>query len=370
MKLPKKLKNKLDQRKDANNYRVLTHGNGVDFFSNDYLGLARNDALHKINIQSYALPKQNGSTGSRLLSGNSSLAEELENFLSELLCTESTLLFNSGYNANTSLLQAVPQKGDTIIYDELIHASLKEGARLSFAKRFAFKHNSLEDLKNKLSKAEGDKYVVVESIYSMDGDSSPLKELADLCSTSENTYLIVDEAHSTGIWGKNGSGLCCDMGIEDKVFARIHTFGKAMGCHGACIAGSEELKTFLINFGFSFIYTTALPAHALHSIKNAFEYNRKEPQLTETLFKKITLFKNSITQKNFIESMSPIQVMRVGNGNEETKSIAHNLIKKGFEARPILSPTVKKGEERIRICLHSFNTDEEILQLTKNLNAL
>lgn len=370
MVFPKKLQHKLQQRKEADNFRTLSKGKGIDFFSNDYLGLAQNKELHYLNKTSLDYYTQNGSTGSRLLSGNSVQFESLEDKLAKLFQGKSALLFNTGYNANTSILQALPQKGDTILYDELIHASLKEGSRLSFAKRFAFKHNNLEDLQQKLTKAEGDKYVVVESIYSMDGDAAPLKELTKLCNFIPDTYLIVDEAHSTGIWGVNGNGLCCELGIENDVFARIYTFGKAIGCHGACVVGDKNLKEYLINFGMSFIYTTALPPHGLLAIDNAFEYLKDNTHLQKTINNKISLFKEKSKGLNIIPSDSPIQVVQIGGGNTHTKKVAQELIGQGFEVRPILSPTVKEGQERIRICLHTFNSDEAIENLVNALKTL
>src|SRR5436190_14573886 len=170
------LRKRLQERKEQSNLRSLMLGKDlVDFFSNDYLGLARNKELSEIIHYEYSSQQGNlnGSTGSRLLSGNNEYFVELEKFLAQLFKAESALLFNSGYNANLSILSALPQKNDTIIYDELIHASLKDGARLSFAKRFSFSHNDLTDLEAKIKKGSGQIFVVIESVYSMDGDFAP-----------------------------------------------------------------------------------------------------------------------------------------------------------------------------------------------------
>ncbi|MFN6944412.1 MAG: aminotransferase class I/II-fold pyridoxal phosphate-dependent enzyme [Cytophagaceae bacterium] len=360
----RKLKEKLEQRKNEGNLRSLRITEGlVDFCSNDYLGLSRNKELSEAIEKSCRQLNTpcNGSTGSRLLSGNSRLALEIEEYLAKIFKAEKALVFNSGYNANLSILSCVPQKGDTILLDELIHASLKEGARLSFANKFSFRHNDLSDLSRKLDKASGDKFVVVESVYSMDGDFARLQDILELCS-KYNAYLIVDEAHSTGLWGNNGNGLLCEMGLEKQVFARIYTFGKGMGVHGACIAGSEVLIDYLINFARPFIYTTSLPPHSLIAIREAFTYLGKHPEAGRQIHEKVLHFREYMNKRApglLRHSDSPIQVIDV-SGNKEAKGLSMAVQNKGFDVRPILSPTVREGEERLRVCLHVYNTMEEI----------
>jgi 8-amino-7-oxononanoate synthase len=371
-----KLQQKLIERAENNSLRKLTTSKGmIDFFSNDYLGLARSSTLAESIRTTYEIQKGNlnGSTGSRLLSGNSAYALKVEEELAFLFKSEKIVLMNSGYNANTSLLSALPQKGDTIIYDELIHASLKDGYRLSFASRFPFKHNDLEDLEGKLKKGKGDLFVVIESVYSMDGDAAPLKEIVDLCE-KYGAHIILDEAHSTGTCGEHGSGLACALGLEQKIFARVYTFGKGMGIHGACVAGSKILIDYLINFARPFIYTTALPIHSVVSVKCAFDYLKEKPELAVYLAEKINEFKNNLPVKildsgRYIESNSPIQVIKI-EGNAEVKKVAAELQSKKLDIRPILSPTVREGEERLRICLHEYNTKEELALLYQSLNEL
>ena len=306
-----------------------------------------------------------------MLSGNSEYFEETEKNLAKIFKAEKCLVFNSGYNANLSILSSIPQKGDTIIYDELIHASLKEGARLSFASRFSFRHNDLNDLEQKIKKAKGDCYVVVESVYSMDGDFSSLKKIVELCE-QHGAFLILDEAHSTGIWGDGGNGIACELDLHGRIFARIYTFGKAIGIHGACIAGSFALIEYLINFARPFIYTTALPPHSLSSINAGFEFIEANQGLSDSLFQKITFFKNRCKdifedRSMLIESESPIQVFQV-SGNKRAKDTAAFLMQNGFDVREILSPTVKEGEERLRVCLHVYNTEEDIKSLVDSIN--
>jgi 8-amino-7-oxononanoate synthase len=371
-----KLQQKLLERAENNSLRKLTVSEGMaDFFSNDYLGLARSIELSDIIHSEYEKQKgnPNGSTGSRLLSGNTLYAEKVEEELSYLFKAEKVLLMNSGYNANLSVLSTFPQKGDTIIYDELIHASLKDGYRLSFASRFPFRHNDLEDLESKLKKGKGDLFVVVESIYSMDGDAAPLNEIVELCE-KYSAYIILDEAHSTGTFGENGNGLACALGVEQKIFARIYTFGKGMGIHGACVAGSKIMVDYLVNFARPFIYTTALPIHSLVAIKCAFEYLKNKPELARQLSGKIMDFKNNLPSEiinsgAYVESSSPIQVVRV-SGNAKVKKAATSLQAKKLDIRPILSPTVKEGEERLRICLHIYNTKIETELLYQSLEEI
>jgi len=343
----------------------------VDFTSNDYLGLAQSEDLFQNiekQIHTHSL-KLNGATGSRLLSGNSDHAEEIEKKLAHIFKSESTLLFNSGYTANLSVLSSLPQRGDTILYDELAHACMKDGARLSLAKRFNFRHNDLNDLESKLKLATGKIFIAVESIYSMDGDQCPLQELVKL-SEKYGAFIILDEAHSTGVLGPAGAGLAVSLGLQDKIDVRIYTFGKGMGIHGACVAGSSTLRDYLINFARPFIYTTALPPHSIASIDCAFDFLDQNIHLQKVLDKKVKHFLHTLNHVGeSSHSNSSIQSIQIG-GNEKTKNLALALQQKGFDVRPILSPTVPKGTERLRICLHTFNTDKEISRLIQSLQAL
>lgn len=375
-KIPNHISNALLKRKGAGNLRILPKSSSlIDFSSNDYLGLANNPLLTQSisdRFSNTTFGQKNGSTGSRLISGNYSYYQELEVGLANIFQTEAVLLFNSGYAANLGVLSAIPQKGDTVLYDELSHACIKDGIRLSFADRFSFKHNDLEDLEKKIIKAKGEIYVVVESIYSMDGDEAPLKDLVNMCN-KHNAHIIVDEAHSTGIVGANGSGLVSSLGLGDQVFIRIHTFGKAMGIHGACVAASTVVKEFLVNFSRPFIYTTGMPLHELISIQCAFEFLKNNIQLQDILATKISLFRNELRKVGLIDrsidSKSAIQAL-LYQGNSNVREVAGKLQEKGFNVKPILSPTVKVGQERLRICLHSFNADADIENLTKEIALL
>jgi 8-amino-7-oxononanoate synthase len=353
----------LEKRKLDNSLRKLSKKEfAVDFCSNDYLGLARSEKLHSLSqVNNFPFEKLNGSAGSRLLSGNSELFEALEEKIAKFHHAESALIFNSGYDANLGLLSCLPQKDDTVLYDELVHASIRDGIRLSHASAFSFRHNDTEHLKEKLSRAsKGKVFIIVESVYSMDGDISPLKELVEIAGLY-NAALIVDEAHSTGIYGENGEGLVCKMNLENKIFARVHTFGKALGTHGAAVVGSELLRNYLINFSRPFIYTTALPLHSLRSISAVYDLLPSLHQERTALFNKIHYFNNKALEMKIpvIESSSPIQGIIIP-GNSYVKMMAEKCTDDNMDVRAVLSPTVPKTQERLRISLHSFNTEKEI----------
>ncbi|HTM97160.1 MAG TPA: 8-amino-7-oxononanoate synthase [Pedobacter sp.] len=366
------LKQKLNERKEKNRLRELTYSKSpIDFCSNDYLGLAQSNELNKLietELTQFTNLK-NGATGSRLLSGNHPYTEETEHFIAEFHGTPAALLFNSGYDANIGLLSSIPQRGDTIISDELIHASLIDGARLSYADRFRFKHNDTKDLEQKLKNAKGICYVVVESIYSMDGDKAPLVEICKLCDQYQ-ANLIVDEAHAIGIFGDKGKGLVQELALQDKVFAIVVTFGKALGTHGAAILGSNELRNYLINFARSFIYTTALPIHQIIAIRCAYKLLIKHNYQPE-LISKIRAFNDQIKGNALtrIKSDSCIQTILFKN-DLAAKQAATHLQDLGFDVRAILSPTVPEGKERLRICLHLYNTQDEISDLINYLKEL
>jgi 8-amino-7-oxononanoate synthase len=360
------LSKKLEERKQANALRSLVVNDGkIDFCSNDYLGIVKNNLLNRSGNNT--LP--HGSTGSRLLSGNYKLIENTENFIAEFHNANAGLIFNSGYDANIGLLASVPQKGDVIMYDQLSHASIRDGIRLSFAASFSFLHNDVFDLKKKLSVASSSTqniFVVTESVFSMDGDMAPLEEIAVLCERY-NAGLIVDEAHATGVVGARGEGSVQKLNLQQKCFARIHTFGKACGCHGAIILGSENLKKYLINFARPFIYSTALSPSEVNAIAASYEVfplmNKERSHLSNL----VQLFKESKLKHTLIKSDTSIQGVIIP-GNAEVKKIAGILQNNNYDVRAILYPTVPKGSERLRIVLHSYNSIDEVRELIKFLN--
>jgi len=390
--LPKKLQLKIDQRKAANSLRKLGSpslerlGEEVDFSSNDYLGFAKNAAIFSRTeaILKAENLQHNGATGSRLLSGNHKLYSITEDFIAKTHQVEAAIIFNSGYDANVGFFSSVPQRGDVILYDEFIHASIRDGIQMSHAKAYKFKHNDLEDLERLLAKqnkmlkqVQPDNsviYIVTESVFSMDGDTPDLTAMFGLCQ-NYNANFIVDEAHAIGVFG---TGLIDNLKFGQRV-TRLVTFGKAMGCHGAAILGSADLKEYLVNFARSLIYTTALSPHSVATILASYKQAAQEAKKTQSestkLNENIQFFcqevKNNNLQNYFIASDSAIQ-SAVIPGNDRVKKISRKLKENGFDVKAILSPTVQAGEERLRFCLHSYNSKRDIkevlLILKKALN--
>ncbi|QXP50761.1 pyridoxal phosphate-dependent aminotransferase family protein [Cellulophaga sp. HaHa_2_1] len=380
---PEKLTKKLEDRRGLNALRSLpVQQNLIDFSSNDYLGFAKNTVIFEGAVALLADKdlKLNGATGSRLISGNYDLYIEVEDTIANFHAAATALVFNSGYDANVGFFSAIPQRGDYIFYDEYIHASIRDGIALSTAKGYKFKHNNVKDLQRvisrvlELEKHQGagvEVYVVTESVFSMDGDSPDLVAFANFCEMHK-LHFVVDEAHALGVFGKEGRGLVAELNIAHQVFAQIVTFGKGMGCHGAAILGSVQLKEYLVNFSRSFIYTTGLPPHSLATIYLAYQELATSASISR-LKNNIKYFKNQLENLElkafFIDSNSAIQCCVI-SGNEKVKNLASVLQNNNFGVKAILSPTVAKGQERLRFCLHSYNTKEEIFDVLTVLKKL
>ncbi len=371
---PKRLRRKLEERVRDDSLRTLVHERGlVDFTSNDYLGLAKSDTLFSKTFQLLLTKNiaENGATGSRLLTGNHPLYETLESVLSNFHDVESALVFYSGYDANIGFFSAVPLRGDFIFYDELVHASIRDGMAMSNAKSYKFSHNDITGLKQRIKgvlkggqpEKDTEIYIVTESVFSMDGDSPGLKALAQF--SAENKYrLVVDEAHAVGVFGKNGEGLVQELNLQEMVFARIITFGKALGAHGAAILGASTLTAYLLNFARSFIYSTGLSPHCIATVISSYEFLQKNSEEErQRLQSNIQFFKEKAIkldlQEHFVLSNSAIHSYIISD-NTRVKSISKRLKDKGFNVKAILSPTVPLGQERLRFCIHSTNSKEEI----------
>ena len=379
MKLPLALQEKLNKRIATNALRQLTTQSisRIDFSSNDYLGFAQSETIFN-QAHQYLLDnniKCNGATGSRLISGNHSLYNDAENYIAQFHNSESALIFNSGYDANVGFFSAIPQRNDIILYDELCHASIRDGIQMSNAKSFKFSHNNIHDLEEKIIKLKahsGTIYIATESVFSMDGDVPNFGKMIQVVE-KHNCYLIVDEAHALGVFGEKGEGLIQSLGFQDKVFARIMTFGKGLGCHGAAILGSQDLRTYLVNFSRSFIYTTGLSPHSVATILVAYKELVSNSTVLKQLNANIHLFNQIKSELKlsdvFVQSNSAIQCAIIP-GNEKVKSIAKLIQEKGFDVKPILSPTVSEGQERLRFCLHSFNSENEIQSVLQQLHNL
>jgi 8-amino-7-oxononanoate synthase len=379
--LEKRWQKQLEDRQAQGLLRTLQSPAGrIDFYSNDYLGLARSEVLRVQIAEVQArffphIPPDWGATGSRLLAGNTDFAEDLEAFIAQFHGAEAGLLFNSGYEANLGVLSTLPQPNDYLLCDELMHASMIDGARLSKANRLIFRHNDLEDLARQLQniqpmlRSEATVWVAVESVYSMDGDQAPLPQLAEICAQYQ-AHLIVDEAHATGVFGPCGEGLVAALGLAQQVAVRVVTFGKALGCHGAIVLGSQTLRRFLINHARSFIYTTAAPLHSLVAVRAAYECLIFQKISNKNLQHLIAYYRDQ-SQRNetlgiVLDSHSAIQGVLV-SGQSACRQLAAHVQLAGFDVRPIVWPTVPKGQERIRLCLHDFNTAVEIDELLTTL---
>lgn len=362
MNLEQRLENYLSERKSNQTYRQLYPANNlIDFTSNDYLGIAKSAWVKqqiqnelKLNYQYHPI----GATGSRLLNGNNELYVQLEAMLASFHHAEAALMFNSGYNANVGLIGTIARKNDIIFYDELVHASIHQGIKMSEATAIPFKHNDIDDVQKKIKAYQTDntQFIITESLFSMDGDIAPLADFAAI-SKQYNAQLIVDEAHATGIFGKKGSGLCHQLDIENECFARVYTFGKAMGTHGAVVVGSTLLKNYLINYSKPFIYSTALNLYDLLSIKVAYQYIASFSFARNRLFNNISYFNSLFNLDSKVEG--PIFYKLFRNATD-TKAMAKKLYECGIDAKAITYPTVAKGKERIRIVMHSYNTTDEL----------
>jgi 8-amino-7-oxononanoate synthase len=355
------LKEKLLKREREGNLRQLhLFQNLIDFSSNDYLGLASSSSLASTVAHELSQYKPSmGSTGSRLLTGNSRYAQDLEDRVAAFHGFDAGLLFNCGYMANVGLLSTIAGSEDCIFFDAGVHASTHDGICLSQASAFPFRHNDIMHLENRLKncQSKGDRFICIESIYSTDGSMAPLVDICRLAKAYE-AHLIVDEAHAVGVCGNQGRGLVAEHNLCACVFAQIVTFGKAIGAHGAIVLGSHFLKQSLMNFATACIYTTALPMQSLVAINGSYnlfpgmEYERQH------LKKLVQSYRDSMPNA----SETHIQSIPVA-GNEAAKKFSREIIEAGFDVRPLLSPTVRRGKEMLRICLHAFNTESELKTL-------
>jgi len=357
----------LQQRKEQLLFRQLSvNHNLVDFSSNDYLGLSRSALIRQQVQTEYNVNyrfQNSGATGSRLLNGNSLLHEQVEQLLANHHHAEAAVLYTSGFDANVGLISTLARPSDVIFYDELVHASIHQGMRLSGAELLSFKHNDYIDLASKMDGRNSFKnaYIVTESVFSMEGDQADLRKLVGLAE-KYRAGLIVDEAHATGIFGSHGSGLCNALGIEEHCLARVYTFGKAIGGHGAVVVGKSWLKEYLINFSKNFMYTTALDTHTLLTVERAYFFIQKNKNQLFKLNYLINYFNyKAETLSGIFELCGSGPIFGImAPGNEPCRDLAVFLQHHGLGIRPILSPTVPAGRERLRIILHSFNTTEQI----------
>lgn len=357
------LSTRLNERKEQNFLRRLTlPGDTIDFCSNDYLGIIRNRLLRNRPTGLHT-----GSGGTRMQSGNYRLIEEVEERIAAFHNAEAAVMFSAGYDANIGVLASVPQKGDSLFFDAACHPSVKDGAKISAAQASSFIHNDLADLKDQLQQSTGNIFVFTEAVFDKDGSIAPLEQLVKLCNEF-HAHLIVNESHSIGLYSDKGEGLVHELGLEEAVFARIHGFGNACGCHGAVVMGSEQLKQYLLNFCNQLMYSTTLSEQTVATIWESYKILPQLWQERAHLDTIVSTFQDAELPFKKLRSATPIQHLLIP-GITEVNHVAEQIKKAGYDVRPVFYPSVPKGEERLRVVLHSFNTRGEVSWLIQAINA-
>ena len=391
----KDLWDKLEERKRLGSLRFLKErGEGIDFYSNDYLGLSRNLGFREemVELASNNPEALLGATGSRLISGTGKMVLEVEEFIADKHGVEGALLFPSGYMANLGLVSSLLDRHDVLICDEYIHRSVIDGWKMTNAKRLKFRHNDVRDLERVLgcldcfvvpprndagwerndvewgrNGKEGARdgegrarkiFIAIESLYSMEGDFAPIEEIVELAEKYQ-AHVLLDEAHAFAVFGW---GLAHQLQLQNRILAITVTYGKAMGLHGASILGSKDLISHLNNFASPFIYSTAQPEFHALSIRTAYDFIANNPELPMRLFENIRLFQSLKTGP-----ASPIQCF-FPSAAADLQHIQSKLSENGILTYPIFPPTVPKGKERIRICLHADHQESEIRLMHQLLN--
>lgn len=361
-----------DQYLHSYRRQLLDYSDKIDFASNDYLGFAKQQRVKKIIHDHFDELVFQGSTGSRLISGNKKWIEDIEKAIADFHHTEACLIFPSTYQANVGLFSCIADRNDLYLIDEHIHASVYDGIRLSFARYFKFKHNDVDHLKSLVHKHRhqfDNIYIVVEGLYSMDGDSPDIVEILTIID-NKKCFLILDEAHSFGVIGEHHLGLCATQDVAERCLIRIIGYGKALGFSGGAIVGSEILKRHLVNFSRSFIFSTALPLYHYQIIfylyNELMQHSKREHDLLQ---KNIQFYLQQVsTEEYFSKNTFPIQYYLLKN-NTDFSNLQQKIIDHGLFAKVILPPTVKPNEERVRISLHAFNTENEITHLINILKT-
>lgn len=381
-----RLQASLDSRASSGKLRTLLAPPAglVDFASNDYLGLARSVRLaHRVEEQYSSFLRSSkgsvpllGSTGSRLLTGNNRLLMDLESYIAQFHGFSHCLIANSGWDLNYGLCSSVASSKTVVLYDELCHNSLLMGLRASRAAQLvSFRHNCMEDLRSKLSSLNDhvEKLVVVESVYSMDGDVCPVHRLLGL-SEDHNALVLVDEAHSFGVFGSRGEGLVSGLGLQESasLLGVVNTYGKACGYHGASLVTQHRcLVETLLNYSKPLIYSTAMPVHSSIALRACYEEVEEASAEREKLNKLIKAFRSECRARQLavMDSESHIQGVLLG-GNERVRRVVLELREAGFDCLAIRAPTVPEGKERIRIILHAHNSVAEVLELCRALELI
>ncbi len=354
--------------------RRLETPNGLDFSSNDYLALSNHPGLRRRIMDRLAEETAVGAPASRLLRGHLKVHEGLESRLADFKGTESALVYPSGWQANVGLLTALLGPGDRVLSDQLNHASLIDGLRLSRCRKVIFPHLDVEAVATELARPwTGRTFLVTESLFSMDGDLAPLERYADLCD-AHGAALIVDDAHATGLWGERGSGWVEACDVVDRVLAIVSTGGKSLGVGGGFVAGSKTLIDYLVNVSRSFIFSTAVSPLTAYALESALEVLQAEPERRQRLHLNADRLRRQLRDAGMGScpllgrSRGPIVPVRIG-GNDEAMEAARQVQADGFDVRAIRPPTVAEGTARLRISVHADHTDTQIDALARSVLA-
>ncbi len=352
----------------AQDAAIVLEGHEVLLFSsNNYLGLANHPAL-KQAAQEATQRYGCGSGASRLISGSMAVHHELEQRLATLKKTEATLVFPTGYHANIGVLSALMGPDDTILSDSLNHASIIDGCRLSRADVQVYRHADTAHLGELLKKCPptGQRLIVTDSVFSMDGDLAPLAEIVGLA-RQYDAWVMVDEAHATGVFGPHGGGLVEELGLTEEVDIQMGTLGKALGCVGAFVAGSHELIDWLVNRARSFIYTTAIPPAMAATVLAALDIVKQEPERRQQLWDNTRVLSDGLRSLGYTLGATRSQILPVIIGEaRETMAVAHAILQRGVFAHGIRPPTVPEGTSRIRVTPMATHTQD---QLSRTLDA-
>ncbi len=369
--LERRIKRTMEEIEAAGLKRQLRAATGIDFCSNDYLGLSTHPIVKKRMAEAVA-NSSCGSTGSRLIRGNAKEFTAIEKRFADFKGTEAALYFGSGYAANLGVLETFVGRNDLVFSDELNHASIIDGIRLSRAKRFKYPHCDLGRVAQLLRQAPAgtQKFLVTESLFSMDGDFAPLAGYADLCRETD-TVLIVDEAHAVGIYGESGSGWVEHTGTGSEVFITINTAGKALGVAGAFVAGPEWAIDYLIQRARPFIFSTAPPPPVAAAIDASLNVIRDEPELRRNLKTSIELLRGLIRETGLAIGSSQSQIIPIVlGGNDRTCSVAEEFQNEGFDVRALRPPTVPVGTARLRITVNANHDEFTIRKFARTLERI
>ncbi|ALC11871.1 8-amino-7-oxononanoate synthase [Sphingopyxis sp. 113P3] len=339
--------------------RSLNPRKGVDFASNDYLALAGSYALSEAIAAGLERGIPAGSGGSRLLRGNHAEHEALEAHAARHYGSEAALFFSTGFAANAALFATLPQRGDLVVHDELIHASAHDGMKLGRAGRVDARHNDAQAFDDIIGRwrrggGTGTPWIAVESLYSMDGDRAPLGDLAAVAERHD-AVLVIDEAHATGVYGPAGQGLAHELADRENIIT-LHTCGKALGCEGALLCGPAIVRDFVVNRGRPFIFSTAPSPLVAWLVRHALEIVANEPERAARLHALVRRAETRLAPLGIAASGSQIIPILIGD-NGRTMQIAAALQDAGFDVRGIRPPTVPHGTARLRIAI-TLNVDE------------